>query len=601
MAKAISEIVVAVMLLMIAVALIGSAFVFMSQFQGQAISSAQQSGTESLKRVGSCMQFVSFDGAANNIWIKNCGRYPIENVTVFIDSKPLASVPINANPNEIKSVAIAASLGVHEIKLESDYASVLASVIVTNTAPACADGTAYGQCSASKPLYCSSGTLVNKCSVCGCSGGTCQADESCLGGFDFSLFANPSSGSVNQGANILTTVTATLTSGTTQAVSLSCSGLPAGASCSFAPASASPTASSSLTILTAGTTPAGTYTVTITGTGGIARTTSYSLTVNAASVWFNSAWSYRKPITVTGSTSALSDYQALVTVDTSSLIAAGKMRTDCGDIRFTDSGELTSINYWVESGCNTATTKIWVKVPSIPTAGTTLYMYYGNSGAAAAGNMDVTFIASDLTVFTKIDPNNHLNVLNANTVSFTGLTTGERAYLYKSVPSVGDYRYDFAYSVTGGSSSPNNDGYVLPGGLADSAAVLNSVANGLYIRNYNCFHCGALRLYLTSSLSSAISIVPPGDNYVGTNSGYITITRIGTTVTMNVYSDAARTALVGTESGTVAPAIAFSYVIPISSYNIGMSATTSGTLQNLRVRKYASPEPSASVGAEQAK
>jgi len=43
----------------------------------------------------------------------------------------------------------------------------------------CSDGTAYGSCSATKPKYCSSGTLINKCSQCGCSSGTCQADGTC--------------------------------------------------------------------------------------------------------------------------------------------------------------------------------------------------------------------------------------------------------------------------------------------------------------------------------------------------------------------------------------------------------------------------------------
>lgn len=41
---------------------------------------------------------------------------------------------------------------------------------------ACSDGTFYGQCSVTKPLYCSSGTLINSCSQCGCpSGQSCNA------------------------------------------------------------------------------------------------------------------------------------------------------------------------------------------------------------------------------------------------------------------------------------------------------------------------------------------------------------------------------------------------------------------------------------------
>jgi len=65
------------------------------------------------------------------------------------------------------------------------------------------------------------------------------------------------------------------------------------------------------------------------------------------------------------------------------------MRSDCGDIRFTDSDATTLLNYWIESGCNSASTKIWVKVPSIPASSTkTIYVYYGNPSATSASNGD---------------------------------------------------------------------------------------------------------------------------------------------------------------------------------------------------------------------
>ncbi|MBI4148885.1 discoidin domain-containing protein, partial [Candidatus Woesearchaeota archaeon] len=46
---------------------------------------------------------------------------------------------------------------------------------ITTTVPTCADGTKYGECSATKPFYCYSGSLINKCATCGCpSGKTCD-------------------------------------------------------------------------------------------------------------------------------------------------------------------------------------------------------------------------------------------------------------------------------------------------------------------------------------------------------------------------------------------------------------------------------------------
>jgi hypothetical protein len=108
-----------------------------------------------------------------------------------------------------------------------------------------------------------------------------------------------------------------------------------------------------------------------------------------------SGWTYRRPITINNSSNsnALTDYQVLITLDTQSLISAGKMRSDGGDIRFTDSDGSTLLNYWIETGINTTSTKIWVKVPSIPASSTkTIYVYYGNPSATSQSNGSNTFI-----------------------------------------------------------------------------------------------------------------------------------------------------------------------------------------------------------------
>ncbi len=85
--------------------------------------------------------------------------------------------------------------------------------------------------------------------------------------FDFSM-SNSGGVTVTRGSSGANKVTVTLTSGSTQPVSLSCSGLPSGASCSFNPTSADPTYSSTLTITTSSSTPKGTCTITVSATGG---------------------------------------------------------------------------------------------------------------------------------------------------------------------------------------------------------------------------------------------------------------------------------------------------------------------------------------------
>lgn len=108
-------------------------------------------------------------------------------------------------------------------------------------------------------------------------------------------------------------------------------------------------------------------------------------------------WSYRIPITITEqSGNDLTDYSVLVVIDTASLINAGKMKSDGGDIRFYASDGTTSLPYWIESGLGTSTTRIWVKVPSIPAnSQTTIYMYYGNPQATSQSNPQATFLWFD--------------------------------------------------------------------------------------------------------------------------------------------------------------------------------------------------------------
>ena len=108
------------------------------------------------------------------------------------------------------------------------------------------------------------------------------------------------------------------------------------------------------------------------------------------SEWWDFDWRYRIPIRIEEkSGNNLTDYQVCITIDTASLISAGKMQANCSDIRFVDSAN-NELPYWIESGVNTNSTKVWVKVPSIPLNGTTLiYMYYGNPDATSHSDLGI--------------------------------------------------------------------------------------------------------------------------------------------------------------------------------------------------------------------
>jgi hypothetical protein len=94
---------------------------------------------------------------------------------------------------------------------------------------------------------------------------------------DFSLSAAPGTRNVRAGNSTTYTVTIARVNGFSDALTLSASGLPAGANASFSPQPAGGT-SSVMTVTTSNSTPNGSSTVTITGTGG-GKTHSTSVTL----------------------------------------------------------------------------------------------------------------------------------------------------------------------------------------------------------------------------------------------------------------------------------------------------------------------------------
>jgi hypothetical protein len=103
---------------------------------------------------------------------------------------------------------------------------------------------------------------------------------------------------------------------------------------------------------------------------------------SAEATWWNITWSYRQSISISNSSgSELTDFQIQILddEDLSSLVSAGKLESDLSDLRFTDINHRV-LDYWIEDTTNSEV-DVWIKVPSIPTTGTIVYMYYGNSSA----------------------------------------------------------------------------------------------------------------------------------------------------------------------------------------------------------------------------
>jgi Zn-dependent metalloprotease len=129
----------------------------------------------------------------------------------------------------------------------------------------------YGQCSTEYRTVQAAWTAVN---VAG-------NDAVCPAGNDFSVTVAPASAAVDPGSSATATVSTAVTNGSAQTVTFSASGLPAGATATFSPASVTSGGTSTVTIATSASTPAGTYSVSLNGAGAsVTRSATFALTVN---------------------------------------------------------------------------------------------------------------------------------------------------------------------------------------------------------------------------------------------------------------------------------------------------------------------------------
>jgi hypothetical protein len=108
--------------------------------------------------------------------------------------------------------------------------------------------------------------------------------------------------------------------------------------------------------------------------------------VGAEESWYFTSWSRRAPVTVNNAGSGLTDYQVRVDVTYDA-----DMNPDFSDIRFVDSDGSTELSHWRESYVDSTSAIFWVKVPSIPSGSKVIYMYYGNAAASSASDGDATF------------------------------------------------------------------------------------------------------------------------------------------------------------------------------------------------------------------
>jgi len=114
--------------------------------------------------------------------------------------------------------------------------------------------------------------------------------------------------------------------------------------------------------------------------------------INTYPAWTDPAWTKMKPITITNSGGQiLSDYALQLAINHES-----GMQSAYQDIRFKhENNPATWLGYWIER-YNSTVARVWVKIPTIPTGTSTLYLFYGNPSATSQSNFDDVFTWQDV-------------------------------------------------------------------------------------------------------------------------------------------------------------------------------------------------------------
>jgi hypothetical protein len=152
-----------------------------------------------------------------------------------------------------------------------------------------------------------------------------------------------------------------------------------------------------------------------------------------------SGWPYRKSITLSRASGAVTNYQMKLLVGESS--GATGENVDCNglclstfnDLRFTKADGTTLLDYWIESISGTTPNQlatVWIEFDSIGTDATTFYMYYGKAKATAASSGADTFLFFDDFDADSIDTSKWNVELNPTTASSILTCNAAGEYVY---------------------------------------------------------------------------------------------------------------------------------------------------------------------------
>lgn len=286
-------------------------------------------------------------------------------------------------------------------------------------------------------------------------------------------------------------------------------------------------------------------------------------------------WQFYNKITIdnTSNSNALTDYQVKISLDNTNFDFS-KAQTNGEDIRILDSDNSTPLDFWIEKWDNTnQVATLLTKVPSISASSTKqIYLYFGNSSATSASNAANTFNfysdGSSLTNWT----NNGATVNSSNGNPEPSLEATGGTYAYINAGLTPNMAVDLDVWVISGAIDLCNFYF-----LTDSSGEGQMIRLDARSKNYSDF---------AATTSWTGWGTPTSGETVSAGVWHHVQLLLGATQ-VHGYIDGAETA---TSPYTFANNGGY---IAVHGDSAGV---TGGDFDNIKIRKYVSPEPTTSVG-----
>lgn len=303
-----------------------------------------------------------------------------------------------------------------------------------------------------------------------------------------------------------------------------------------------------------------------------------------------SGYGYRKQIDLS-SASALTDYTVRLEIDTATLISNSKMLSDGADIRFTDDTGTTELPFWVNHDTiNTATTEIYVKT-SVDT-NTTIYMYYGNSGATSSSNGKNTFVYyEDFENYVGADgttPSDWNTYSGGDVQLYTD--NGDRVALKTTQNDPNGGSVALGETLTDFEVVLHEKRINTTGGSRDRWSMGDSNANGVGWQYYATGNTTFELETRSSGSSQSLDTMTPANITHNQGEWYINkFTKLGTNYTAYAYDMVGN--LLGTTTGTESTTYTFTHFYIHGGYEF--------LTDDIRIRKLVADEPTYTVNSEE--